>query len=141
MTSVHPTTTRASKTADHPYAVRDAAVRHALRRDLDRLVETLDEPSTDVRRAALTQHIRFLMDHLRGHHRVQDEMIWPRVEVERADLADLAERVRVGHAELGTQVGDLRRAAQNWSSVPALRTQVRDAVLALRNASVPRFRR
>lgn len=139
MTSMHPTMSRAANTADHPYIAMDAAVRHALRRDLGRLVEILDEPITDVRRAALTQHIRFLTDHLQRHHRLQDEVIWPRVEVERADLAELAERVRVAHADLGTQIRDLRGAAQNWSSVPALRTQVRDAVLALQNASGPVF--
>ena len=123
--------------ASHPYAVLDAAVRHALTRDLERLADALTEPITDVRRSALAQHIGFLLDQMQAHHRVQDEVIWPRVEVERADLAATADRVRRSHADLVEPSRDLRRAAQSWSSVRTLRPDVVEAALTLRDRARP----
>ena len=137
MTSLHSGVAPALNTATHRYAVLNAAVRHAVTRDLDRLVDVLDRPVTDVRRAALAQHIGFLLDQLQAHHRVQDEVIWPRVEVERADLTDVADQVRTSHAELTEHCCDLRRAAQSWSSLAALRLQVREAAAAMRDRTVP----
>ena len=137
MTSLHPTTSGALTIDDHPYAIFDAAVRHAITRDLDRLVDVLEEPITDVRRAALTEHVVFVLDQLQSHHRVQDEVIWPRVAIERAALADVADRVRLCHAHLQQPCRELRRAAQSWSSVRVLRQQVRDAVSAVRDAVGP----
>ena len=63
----------------HRHAVSDAAIRHAVLRDVDRLTEVLGDPVTDVRRAALAGHVGFLLDQLQAHHRLQDEVIWPRV--------------------------------------------------------------
>ncbi len=137
MTSLHPTAAAGLTSASHPYAIFDAAVRHALIRDLHRLADVLDEPITDVRRAALAQHIGYLLDQVQSHHRVQDEVIWPRVAIDRADLADLADRVRLSHAELVTPGRELRRASQSWTSVPALRPQVLEAATAMRDAIGP----
>ena len=137
MTSLHPTTSGALTFDSHPYAIFDAAVRHAIIRDLDRLVDVLDEPITDVRRAALTEHIAYLLDQLQSHHRVQDEVIWPRVAIERGDLTDLADRARLSHTDLQQPSRDLRRAAQSWSSVRMLRPQVHQAASAVREAVGP----
>ncbi len=137
MTSLHPTAAAGLTTASHPYAIFDAAVRHALIRDMHRLVDVLDEPITDVRRAALAQHIGYLLDQLQSHHRVQDEVIWPRVATDRADLAEFADRVRLSHAEPVQPGRELRRATQSWSSVPALRPQVLQAATAMREVIGP----
>ncbi len=137
MTSLHPPAARALSTTSHPYAIFDAAVRHAVLRDLHRLVDALDEPITDVRRSALVQHTGYLLDQLKAHHRLQDEVIWPRVAVERADLTDVAEQVRQSHAALGGPTRDLWRAAQSWSTVGTLRPQARQAGVAMLDVSTP----
>ncbi|MGS0685560.1 hemerythrin domain-containing protein [Nakamurella sp. GG22] len=113
----------------HRHAVSDAAIRHAVLRDVDRLTQVLGEPVNDVRRTALAGHIGFLLDQLQAHHRLQDEVIWPRVGVARADLADVADRVRVAHAELVEPSRTLRRVAQRWTYAPASRPDVLDAVM------------
>lgn len=115
----------------HRHAVADAAIRHAVLRDMDRLMGVLGDPVTVVRRAALAGHISFLLDQLQAHHRLQDEVIWPRVGVARADLADLADRTRVSHAELVEPSRALRREVRRWSSLPASRPDVLEAVTRL----------
>jgi hypothetical protein len=113
----------------HRHAVSDAAIRHAVLRDVDRLTKVLVEPVTDVRRAALAGHIGFLLDQLQAHHRLQDEVMWPRVALAHADLSDVADRVRVSHADLVEPSRALRRTVRRWTFEPASRPDVLDAVM------------
>ncbi len=56
-------------------------------------------------------------------------MIWPRVGLTQAELSDVADRVRVSHADLVEPSRALRRTVQRWTFDPASRPDVLDAVM------------
>ena len=136
MTSLDPGAVRILTPAVHGGAVlvnsviRDA-VQHAVRRDLDRLDQVLAGPVTAVRRAALVEHTQFLLDQLQEHHRVLDEVSWPSALAVRPDLADIASRVSMAHAELTEPIGAVRNSARQWRSDPRRRVEVLSAVREL----------
>ena len=57
----------------HQLAVTTAAVNRAVRRDLDRFLDVLADPVTSVRRAALADHVGYVLDQLETVHRFQDD--------------------------------------------------------------------
>lgn len=112
----------------HRFSVIDVVVRHAVRRDLARLVGVLGEPVTAVRRTALADHVTFLLDQLKAHHRLLDDAMWPAVVSHRPDLADLGEQARRSHSELGDPLLRVRLASLEWNGSAAQRGTVLAAV-------------
>ena len=112
----------------HRFSVIDVVVRHALRRDLTRLIRVLGEPVTAVRRTALADHVTFLLDQLQAHHRLLDDAMWPTVVAHRPDLADLGEQGRRSHSELGDSLLRVRRASLEWRGSAGKRAAVLAAV-------------
>jgi hypothetical protein len=119
----------------HQLAVTTAIVNRAVRRDLDRFVTVLADPVTSVRRAALADHVGFVLDQLETVHRMQDGSLWPAVLAHRPHLADLADRAAQAHARIAEPIAVLRDAALTWKRAPITRmaahTKVRDLAVAL----------
>jgi len=119
----------------HQLAVTTAAVNRAVRRDLDRFLDVLADPVTSVRRAALADHVGYVLDQLETVHRFQDDSLWPAALAHRPHLADLADRAARAHAEISEPIAALRHAALTWKRAPitrpAGRTAVRDLAFAL----------
>ena len=137
MTSVDSGAVRTLTPAVPAHAVITAALRHALRRDLRRLVQVLGEPVTAVRRSALIEHAGFLLDQLQAHHRVLDELIWPAVTTTRPDLANVASRVLSTHGELVAPIADVRDAATEWRNHPGRRLSMLSRVRELESTLAP----
>ena len=113
------------------------ALQHAVRRDLERLIEVLAAPVTAVRRAALVEHTQFLLDQLQEHHRVLDEVSWPGVLAIRPELTDVANRVAMAHVELTEPLRRTRESVLGWRSDPRHRLEVLSVVRDLSAALSP----
>jgi hypothetical protein len=127
----------AAPVSPHQLAVTTAIVNRAVRRDLDRFVAVLADPVTSVRRAALADHVGYILDQLETVHRLQDESMWPAVLTHRPHLADLSERAARAHADLAAPVAVLRQAALTWKRAPITRTATRAAARDLAIALEP----
>ncbi|TKV56973.1 hypothetical protein FDO65_19310 [Nakamurella flava] len=96
-------------------ATLDEAVHHAVRRDLQRLVQVLSDPVTTVRRAAIVGHIEFLVPRLLAHHAGEDRR-WNRLCDRRPDLAGHAAAARSGHRAVRRAGQDVLSAARTWAA-------------------------
>ncbi|MEP6560376.1 MAG: hypothetical protein ABJD68_04775 [Nakamurella sp.] len=121
----------------HHRAVSAATTHRAVRRDLDRFAIVLADPVTTVRRAALVEHIGFVLDQLDGLHRLLDESLWPAVLEHRPHLTDLADRAAEAHTGLTEPIAALRQAAATWKRAPITRTAAHTAVRNLTLALEP----
>ena len=98
----------------------------------------LADPVTSVRRAALVEHVGFILDQLEAVHRLQDEALWPAVLTHRPHLADLADGARRRPTpDSPIQSNWSRHAALTWKRAPITRTAARTAVRDLAAAVEP----
>lgn len=113
-----PTVTLTERPSVRPTDLRgtlDEAVHHAVRRDLQRLVQVLADPVTTVRRAAIVRHIEFLIPRLLAHHAGEDRR-WNRLCDHRPDLAAHAAAARSGHRAVRRAGQDVLSAARTWAA-------------------------
>jgi hemerythrin-like domain-containing protein len=93
-------------------------VHDALRRDLRRLrsaLSTTPYPSGP-RKAALAEHITWLMDFLHAHHTSEDEGLYPMVRVKNADAAALLDQMDADHHAIDPAMQSLRAAGETWAA-------------------------
>ena len=98
-----------------PHEVMNTVLHHALRRDLRRLSETLRTPVTGPRRAALAEHVGFVLRQLQHHHTAEDELIWPAVLRRRPDLVELFAQLAAEHGALDAVISRLTRSGAAWT--------------------------
>jgi hypothetical protein len=137
MTSLDPGAISTLTLAVNGDAVTTDTLQHAVRRDLSRLIRVLSEPVTAVRRGALIDHTCFLLDQLQDHHRVLDEVSWPRVLAARPELVDVASRVALAHGELAEPLRSVRNSSLDWRGDARHRLDVLAAVRELAAALSP----
>jgi len=97
----------------------------------------LADPVTSVRRAALADHVGYVLDQLETLQRFQDDSLWPAVLAHRPHLADLAEGAAQAHAGIAEPVAVLRQDALTWKRAPITRTAARTAARDLAFALEP----
>jgi hypothetical protein len=137
MTSLDSVAVSTLTPAVHGDAVVTEALHFAVRRDLARLALVLATPVTAVRRAALIDHTRFMIDQLKAHHHALEAVSWPAVLTRRPELEDAAGRVALAHAELAGPIGAMRNASLEWRADPERRLTLLSAVRELLVALPP----
>lgn len=102
----------------------------ALRRDLGRArtVLTASIPPADSQRVALADHLIWVMEFLRLHHRTEDEFLWPLIRRLNPDAGVLLDRMDADHARISPEIDRLRDAARAYRTDGS--PQARDAVIA-----------
>lgn len=128
MTALDPGSVRVLTLAVHGDAVLTNALNHAIRRDLDRMIRVLVDPVTAVRRDALIEHTCFVLDQVREHHRVLDDVSWPNVLTARPELAGVASRVALAHGELIEPLRIARKYSLGWRDDPLRRLDLLSVV-------------
>lgn len=112
-------------------------VHSALRRDLRRARIVLEDGELDdVRRAALAEHLVWLMDFLHRHHTAEDTGLYPLVRERDAAIGPLLDRMDAEHSAVHSAMATLIAAAE----LLAKRGEVgaaRRAVVALEDVLLP----
>ena len=113
-----------------------SVVHDALRRDLDRLrVSLAGSPEhSDAQRAALGDHVVWMMDFLHDHHHGEDAGLWPLVRDRNPDAAELLDRMNADHATIVPGIAAARRAGARYAADAGARD---DLVESLAELSVP----
>jgi hemerythrin-like domain-containing protein len=93
-------------------------VHYAFRRDFARLLNCVPEvePGDVDRATALSKHFTAMMAVLHEHHSGEDDFIWPVVEKENPELADLLEEMEAEHAGLAPAVWAALQAFDAFSA-------------------------
>ncbi|MFD7008986.1 hemerythrin domain-containing protein [Rhodococcus jostii] len=104
-------------------------VHDALRRDLDRTRTALTAsiPPANSQRVALADHLMWMMEFLRLHHRTEDDTLWPLIRRLKPDAAPLLDRMDADHASISPGIDRLRAAAEAYRTDGSAHT--RDAVI------------
>jgi hypothetical protein len=92
-------------------------VHDALRRDLGRAQAALTgEPEPDDRqRAAIAEHLRWVIDFLESHHRSEDEGLYPVVRAREPAAAELLDDMAADHAAVASAVAALEAELAGWA--------------------------
>jgi len=111
-------------------------VHDALRRDLERLRVSLSSSQhpSDAQRAALGNHVVWMMDFLHDHHHGEDAGLWPLVRDRNPDAAELLDRMNADHAMIVPGIDAARRAGARYAADTHARD---DLVESLAELSVP----
>lgn len=99
-------------------------IHYAFRRDFGRLLNCVPEvePGDTERAAGLSNHFTAMMAVLHEHHSGEDEFIWPVVEKEHPELADLLEEMEAEHAGLAPAVWAALQAFDTFAADPTDQT-------------------
>ncbi|BEP13622.1 hypothetical protein acdb102_19330 [Acidothermaceae bacterium B102] len=120
-------------------------VHTALRRDLTRTTTALTAPTApgDAQRAALADHLTWMMRFLHSHHAGEDAGLWPLMRSLDPSAADLLDQMERDHEQIATEVAGLDVATRRYAVDPdaATRTGLVDAVASLREVLDPHLRR
>ena len=117
-------------------------VHDALRRDLARTETALagTPPPDDARRAALAEHVQWMMTFLHHHHRTEDEGLWPLVRSRNPDGAALLDNMQAQHAAVLGAMHQVEAAAARYASDDGARGQLQDALSQLCAVLLPHLR-
>jgi hemerythrin-like domain-containing protein len=93
-----------------------AIVHTALRRDLDRLrIELTTEPyPAGAQKAALADHVDWMMDFLHEHHSGEDAGLYPMVRSRGDGATELLDDMDADHRRIDPAMAALRAAAAEW---------------------------
>jgi hypothetical protein len=120
-------------------------VHDALRRDLDRAITSLtSEPLPNrARRAAIDEHVVWMMRFLHDHHAGEDAGLWPLLRTRDQALAPLLEAMEADHARIRPLLERCTEAAQDDTRVPndTHRSALVQALVRLRDDLLPHLRR
>ena len=88
-------------------------VHQALRRDLGRARTALAStpPPPPVQYRAITDHLLWMMEFLRAHHRSEDDGLFPRVRERDPDAAELLDAMVTDHETIAAAVAEVESAA------------------------------
>lgn len=120
-------------------------VHDAYRRDLERTRQALStEPyPDDQRRKAIAAHVQWMMEMLHAHHTGEDNGLWPMVLQKNPDAARILEVMDADHHRIAPAMEELTSAATRYGTdgKPVARTELLDALDALRDVVLPHLRR
>ncbi|MCW2756806.1 MAG: polyketide cyclase, partial [Nocardioidaceae bacterium] len=118
-------------------------VHHALRRDLTRATQVLRQPPYPHprQRAALADHLVWMMDFLHQHHASEDAGLYPVVRRRNPAAAALLDEMDRDHDAIGPGMAGLQAAATAYRDDPGAREQVLAAVAVLEATLLPHLRR
>jgi hypothetical protein len=128
---------------DTPADTRVMGIVHrALRRDLARAREVLAvEPAlTPDQRAALGEHLLWLMTFLHEHHQGEDRGLWPRVRANNPDAGALLDAMDHDHHAIAPGMAAVEQAAQDYLRGGPVRP-VLDALDLLEGILLPHLQR
>jgi hemerythrin-like domain-containing protein len=130
---------------DAPADTRMMGIVHsALRRDLIRVSMVLGTPQAaePARRAALAEHLLWMMDFLHDHHSGEDEGLYPLVKRRNPGSAELVERMDADHGAIAPAIDALTAAAKHHLADPTSPdSALRQAVDGLRTVLLPHLER
>lgn len=124
---------------DSLHVEMNTIIHHGLRRDLDRLEQVLRSPLPPEQRAAVCDHITWMLDGLHHHHVGEDEGVWPRTLAKRPDLQPLVDEMETEHQALSQASDGLRAAAATYRAddSDASREAVLAAVAHMQETTLP----
>ncbi len=128
---------------DTPADTRVMGIVHrALRRDLGRAREVLavEAALTPDQRAALGEHLVWLMTFLHEHHEGEDRGLWPRVRANNPDAGALLDAMDHDHHAIAPGMAAVERAAADFRRGGPARA-VLDALDLLEGTLLPHLRR
>ncbi len=99
----------------NPHNEMNGIIHHALRRDLARTAQVLQQPVSPEQRAALCRYIPSMLDYLHHHHVAEDEGVWPRTLAKRPDLRGMVDQMEAEHEALAAASDGLRTAASRFA--------------------------
>lgn len=132
--------------ATDPADTRMMGVVHAsLTRDLrrGRAVLTSTPYPEGRQRAALGEHVAWLMDFLHAHHTSEDEGLWPAVLAKDPDAGPLLDSLEADHRRIDPAARALRRAGQRYAATTddGVRTDLIEGIDALSEVLCPHLDR
>lgn len=120
-------------------------VHDALRRDLDRAVAALSTAPhpAGAQRAAIGEHVGWMMDFLHAHHRGEDAGLWPLVRDRDPRATRLLDVMEADHARVAPCIEACRAAAADYSdgSTDEARVALLDALHRLCEVLLPHLAR
>ena len=122
-----------SDVLDGPADTRMMGIVHsALRRDLERSRVVLTAGTVpDARRAALAEHLVWMMDFLHHHHEGEDNGLYPLVRTKDAALGEILDSMNCEHAAIVPAMDEVKMAARSWAKDPTQTPRVLAAIEAL----------
>jgi hypothetical protein len=122
-----------SHVLDGPADTRMMGIVHsALRRDLERSRIVLTAGAVpDPRRAALAEHLIWMMDFLHHHHEGEDNGLYPLVRAKDAALGEILDAMNSEHEVIVPAMDEVKMAARSWAGNPADAPRVLLAIEAL----------
>lgn len=120
-------------------------VHQALRRDLDRAMTALEAtPSpADRQRAAIAEHVGWMMDFLHAHHESEDAGVYPLVRARRPDAAGILDEMDRDHQRIAPAVDAVEAAASAYGRAddPTARTDLLASIRHLNESLLPHLKR
>lgn len=124
---------------ESPHQHMNTVIHDSLRRDLDRVSRVLEAPLSDQQRAALCQHITWMLDYLHHHHVGEDDGVWPLTLAKRPDLQQLVDEMEAEHQALASASDRLRAASDAFAEdgSDAARQALASAVADMQATTLP----
>jgi hemerythrin-like domain-containing protein len=120
-------------------------VHNALRRDLRRAHEVLDDssPPDDEQRVAIAEHLRWMMDFLNAHHDSEDRALYPAMRERRPSCGPLLDAMHDDHLDVATSIADVETAADAYGRGDGHgeRQRLLAAIQRLEDVLLPHLRR
>ena len=104
---------------DDPADTRMMGIVHsALKRDLSRARDVLaaEPPPKGRQRVALGEHVSWMLDFLHGHHRGEDQGIWPLVRQRSPEASELLDSMEADHARIAPAAEAAASAAAEYTA-------------------------
>ena len=103
-------------------------VHDALRRDLVRTRAAVAAGPDDARRAAIVDHLVWMLEFLHHHHESEDAGLWPLVRARNPDAAPVLDRMTADHAEVDPLLARALDTAHRYRASAALRDELLTAL-------------
>jgi hemerythrin HHE cation binding domain-containing protein len=131
-----------SDVLDGPADTRMMGIVHsALRRDLERSRIVLTAGTVpDARRAALAEHLIWMMDFLHHHHEGEDNGLYPLVRAKDAALGEILDSMNSEHEAIVPAMDEVKTAARSWAKDPTQTPRVLAAIEALNDVLAPHLK-
>jgi hemerythrin-like domain-containing protein len=98
------------------YEFINPVVHAAVRRDVTRLTQVVQQPMNRRQRAALARRVAWMVDGLHVHHEGEDHAIWPRAVSKRPELAGLLAEMEAEHERLSTAADAMVASAAAYAT-------------------------
>lgn len=131
-----------SQFLDAPADTRMMGIVHsALRRDLERARIVLSSgPISDARRAALTEHLIWMMTFLHHHHEGEDTGLYPLARAKDPSLEEMLDAMDTEHQAIAPAMEQVRSSAKAAAQDPSATPRMLTAIQALEQVLIPHLK-